>query len=88
MIGLSSAHFVVPYNKLAFVEMALGMGILAFTTLRASGRQHKHGIVSQWTNPGVFIRMRFNESEKKLITLGLVMLLSTLLSYVSVVIVI
>ena len=88
VIGLLSAHLIEPYNNLSLIEISLGMVIMAFITLKSAGRQHKHGLVSQWTNPGKFISMKFDNSEKRYMMIGLVMVVAPLLSFFSVMVIV
>ena len=81
-LGLSSSYFNYPYSKISLVELGLGFLVVTYVYLKSAKRQHKHGVFSQWSDTGAFIKMELDDREKFLFALGLVMIISPLFSFV------
>lgn len=60
------------------IEAGLASVIFGFSFASIYGvyvtfRKHKHGIFSQWTDPGKFMEMKFDERELRFFWVGIVL---------------
>jgi hypothetical protein len=87
VLGAASPFLSSPYNNLSFMVVTSGVLLLTYVYFKTSKRQHKDGIFSQWTDPNQFISMKLNYDEKLYFILGIIMMLSPMISFAIVVIV-
>lgn len=80
-LGIFSAFFKPPFEVISYIELFLGFILITYVYLKSAKRQHKHGVFSQWSDPKIFIEMKLDAGEMYLFVLGIIMIMSTLISY-------
>ena len=81
VFGLSSSYLKYPYSKISMIELGLGFLVVTYVYLKSSKRQHKHGVLSQWSDTRAFAKMKLNNNEMFLFILGIIMIISPLFSF-------
>lgn len=62
-VGFVAIMLPEPYSKIGLFLFLIGFVVLIAVGHKAAFRQHKHGILSQYTDPKVFLGMTLSQTE-------------------------